>query len=245
MAVELSAKYGFVAPDDLTFEYLAGREFSPKGQAWDDGVRHWRSLGSDAGAVFDREVAIDCTSLRPQITWGTSPQHVTSVNERVPDPGDIADSSVREAMERALIYMDIHSGMALSSISIDAAYIGSCTNARLSDLRGAAQILKGRKVAQGVRAICVPGSTSVKRAAEAEGIDRIFIDAGFEWHESGCGICGGMSNPHFVGKRVVSTTNRNFENRQGRGAKTHLANPSTVAASAILGRIADPGHFVG
>jgi 3-isopropylmalate/(R)-2-methylmalate dehydratase large subunit len=240
MSIEFSCKYGFVPPDDATLEYLAGREFSPKGAAWDEAVSYWRTLPSDEGARFDREVTIDCDSLLPQVTWGTSPQQVTSIEGRVPDPSEAADSEARTLAERALGYMRLEPGAPLAGLPIDVAYIGSCTNARLSDLRAAARVLKGRKVKAGIQAVCVPGSTGVKRAAEAEGLDRVFKEAGFEWHESACGFCGHIGDDRFGGKRVVSTTNRNFEGRQGPKTRTHLASPATVAASAIAGRIADP-----
>jgi 3-isopropylmalate/(R)-2-methylmalate dehydratase large subunit len=242
MSIEFSCKYGFVPPDDATIEYLAGREFSPKGAAWDAAVSYWRTLPSDAGAAFDREVTIDCDSLLPQVTWGTSPQQVTSIEGRVPDPSEAADSEARTLAERALGYMRLEPGTPLAGLPIDVAYIGSCTNARLSDLRAAARVLKGRKVKEGIQAVCVPGSTGVKLAAEAEGLDRVFRDAGFEWHESACGFCGHIGDDRFGDKRVVSTTNRNFEGRQGPKTRTHLASPATVAASAIAGRIADPRH---
>ena len=232
MSIEFSAKYGFVPPDEATIEFLAGREFSPKGAAWDAAVAYWRTLPTDPGAAFDREVTIDCDTLGPQVTWGTSPQQVASIEDRVPQPHDAAD-------EKALGYMRLAPGTALRGIPIDVAYIGSCTNARLSDLRAAAAILKGRKVKAGVQAVCVPGSTPVKRAAEAEGLDRVFREAGFEWHESACGFCGHIGDNRFSDLRVVSTTNRNFEGRQGPKTRTHLASPATVAASAIAGCISD------
>jgi len=233
MSIEFSCKYGFVPPDDTTLEYLAGREFSPKGAAWDAAVRHWRTLPTDSGAAFDREVTIDCDTLIPQVTWGTSPQQVTSIEGAVPRPSDSND-------QKALGYMRLEPGTPLRGLPVDVAYIGSCTNARLSDLRAAAAVLKGRKVKAGLTAICVPGSTPVKRAAEAEGLDRIFKDAGFEWHESACGFCGHIGDDRFADLRVVSTTNRNFEGRQGPKTRTHLASPATVAASAIAGCISDP-----
>ena len=233
MSIEFQCKYGFVPPDDATIEYLAGREFSPRGAAWDEAIRYWRGLASDEEAPFDREVAIDCASLQPQVTWGTSPQQVTSIDGIVPRPSDAAD-------EKALGYMRLEPGTPLAGLEIDVAYIGSCTNARLSDLRAAAAILEGRKVKPGVQAVCVPGSTPVKRAAEAEGLDRIFKEAGFEWHESACGFCGHIGDDRFGDLRVISTTNRNFEGRQGPKTRTHLASPATVAASAIAGRISDP-----
>ena len=232
MSIEFSCKYGFVPPDDATLEFLANREFAPKGAQWDAAVEYWRSLPSDAGATFDREVNVDCDHLTPQVTWGTSPQQVTSIEGIVPRPSDAAD-------EKALGYMHLQPGTPLRGLPIDIAYIGSCTNARLSDLRAAAAVLRGRKVKAGVTAVCVPGSTPVKRAAEAEGLDRVFTDAGFEWHESACGFCGHIGDNRFADLRVVSTTNRNFEGRQGPKTRTHLASPATVAASAIAGCIAD------
>lgn len=239
MSIEFSCKYGFVPPDDATIEFLAGREFSPKGAAWDEAVRYWRTLPSDDGAAFDREVMVDCDRLEPQVTWGISPQQVTSIDGRVPDPSEAQDSEARTLAERALGYMALEPGRPLRGLPIDVAYIGSCTNARLSDLRAAAAVLKGRKVKPGVQAVCVPGSTPVKRAAEAEGLDRVFKEAGFEWHESACGFCGHIGDNRFANLRVVSTTNRNFEGRQGPKTRTHLASPATVAASAIEGCIAD------
>ncbi|MCC7272426.1 MAG: 3-isopropylmalate dehydratase large subunit [Alphaproteobacteria bacterium] len=239
MAIEFSAKYGFVPPDDTTIDYLHGREFSPKGKAWDQAVAYWRSLPSDPDAAFDREETIDCAQIRPHVTWGTSPQQVVAIDGMVPDPSTVTDPGARGLMERALDYVRLTPGTPIAGVPIDVAYIGSCTNARLSDLRVAAAILKGRKVAPGVEAICVPGSTAVKVAAEAEGIDRIFREAGFEWHESGCAMCGHMGNDRLADRRVVSTTNRNFEGRQGPRTRTHLASPATVAASAVAGAIAD------
>jgi 3-isopropylmalate/(R)-2-methylmalate dehydratase large subunit len=240
MSIEFSCKYGFVPPDEATIEYLAGREFSPKAATWDAAVAYWRTLRTDEGAAFDREVSIDCDRLQPQVTWGISPQQVTEIDGRVPDPSDAADSEARELAEKALSYMRLSPGTALTGIPVDVAYIGSCTNARLSDLRIAAAVLKGHKVKPGIQALCVPGSTPVKRAAEAEGLDRIFRDAGFEWHESACGFCGNIGDDRFADLRVISTTNRNFEGRQGPKTRTHLASPATVAASAIAGCIADP-----
>jgi 3-isopropylmalate/(R)-2-methylmalate dehydratase large subunit len=240
MSIEFSCKYGFVPPDEATIEYLAGREFSPKAATWDAAVAYWRTLRTDEGGAFDREVSIDCDRLQPQVTWGISPQQVTEIDGRVPDPSDAADSEARELAEKALSYMRLSPGTALTGIPVDVAYIGSCTNARLSDLRIAAAVLKGHKVKPGIQALCVPGSTPVKRAAEAEGLDRIFRGAGFEWHESACGFCGNIGDDRFADLRVISTTNRNFEGRQGPKTRTHLASPATVAASAIAGCIADP-----
>jgi 3-isopropylmalate/(R)-2-methylmalate dehydratase large subunit len=239
MAIEFQAKYGFVPPDESTYEYLAGREFAPTGAAWEQALRYWRALPTEAGAVFDKEVRLDCTQLRPQVTWGTSPQHVTSIDGRIPDPAEETDAEARVEARRALDYMRLEPGMPLEGLPIDVAYIGSCTNARLSDLRIAAAVVRGRKVKPGVQALCIPGSTPVKRAAEAEGLDRIFIDAGFEWHESACGFCGHIGDDRFANQRVISTTNRNFKGRQGPGTRTHLASPATVAASALAGHITD------
>ena len=240
MSIEFSAKYGFVPPDDVTIAYLKGREFSPTGDAWDAAEKHWRSLASDEGAVFDHEVTIDCDTLEPQVTWGINPQQVTSIGANVPDSSTAADGEARSLGDQALAYMRLSPGTPLEGLAIDAAYIGSCTNARLSDLRAAAEILKGKKIKPGIQAICVPGSTPVKHAAEAEGLDRIFIDAGFEWHESACGMCSNIGGNRFNDKRVISTTNRNFEGRQGVATRTHLASPATVAASALTGVITDP-----
>lgn len=244
MAVEFGAWTGVIAPDDATIEYVAGRPFAPTEKAWDAAVAAWRELASDSEAAFDREMAVDAGALGPQVTWGTSPQHVVATAEAVPDPGEAPDPEARIAMERALAYMDLEPGRRMTSIPVNAAFIGSCTNARLSDLRAAAAVLKGRKVASGVRALCVPGSSTVKRDAEREGLDRIFTDAGFEWRESGCSLCFFAGGEGFgPGARIISSTNRNFEGRQGPGTRTHLASPATVAASAVLGRIGDAGEL--
>ncbi len=239
MSIEFSCKYGFVAPDEKTFEYLKGAEFSPKGAAWEKATNYWRTLKTDDDAVFDKEITIDCDALEPQVTWGISPQQVGSIGATVPKPSQAVDKEANALGERALTYMRLHADEPIRGTPIDVAYIGSCTNARLTDLRAAAQILKGRKVKAGIQAICVPGSSPVKRAAEAEGIDKIFKDAGFEWHESACGFCGHIGDNRFADLRVISTTNRNFESRQGPKTRTHLASPATVAASAIMGCIAD------
>ena len=238
MATEFSAMTGMIAPDDKTFDYLAGRQFIPKGALWDRAVAQWRLLHSDPDAVFDREIDLDVSALAPMITWGTSPQHAVAVTAVVPTFE--ASGTPREAYDRALAYMDVRPGQRLADLSIGAAFIGSCTNSRISDLRRAAQILKGRKVAAGVRAICVPGSMSVKRQAEAEGLDAVFKAAGFEWRESGCSMCFYAGGESFGARqRVVSSTNRNFESRQGPETRTHIASPETVAASAVLGRLGD------
>lgn len=244
MSIEFSCKYGFVPPDEKTFAFLKDAEFSPKGKAWDQAVAYWRTLATDPGATFDKEVTIDCSALEPQVTWGISPQQVGKINAVIPSPAMADDQEARALGERALTYMQIEADAPIKGLPIDVAYIGSCTNARLSDLRVAASILKGKKVRSGVLAICVPGSTAVKRAAEAEGLDQIFIDAGFEWHESACGFCGHIGDNRFANLRVISTTNRNFESRQGPQTRTHLASPATVAASAIKGCIADAREFI-
>jgi len=239
MATEFSARYAFVAPDELTYAYLAGREFAPRGDAWDDALRYWRTLPGDPGATFDAEFVIDASTVAPQVTWGTSPQQVAAIDAQVPDAEQFDDPGARQLLARALDYQRLRPGTRLDSIPIDVAYIGSCTNARLSDLQAAAQVLAGHKVAPGVLAICVPGSTPVKRAAEALGLDQIFRDAGFEWLESGCAMCATGGADRLADKRVISTTNRNFEGRQGPRTRTHLASPATVAASALAGHIAD------
>ncbi|MDE1149963.1 MAG: 3-isopropylmalate dehydratase large subunit [Azospirillaceae bacterium] len=240
MAVEFAAWTGLCAPDDKTVAWLAGRPFAPKGADWDRAVVAWADLRSDADAVFDKEIELDCTEVAPVVTWGTSPQHAMAVTGQVPDPAADPDPNNREAQRRALAYMGLNPGDRLADLAIDAAFIGSCTNSRLSDLRTAAAIVKGRHVARGVRAIVVPGSMQVKAAAEAEGLDRVFLDAGFEWREAGCSMCFFAGGEHFgAGQRVITSTNRNFENRQGPGTRSHLASPASVAASAIAGRIAD------
>ncbi len=244
MAVEFAAWTGIVAPDEVVFRYLKGRAYAPTGAMWDHALSHWRTLKSDEHAVFDAELTLDCSTLQPQVTWGTSPQHVVAVGGVVPDPAVLADPTMRSSAEKALAYARLAPGTQLDSIPIEAAFIGSCTNSRLSDLRMAAQVLKGRHVASGVRAICVPGSTQVKLAAEAEGLDKIFLEAGFEWRESGCSLCFYASGDSFgQARRVISSTNRNFENRQGAGVCSHLASPATVAASAVAGYIADARRY--
>lgn len=245
MAVEFAAWTGLCAPDAKTIAWVEGRPFAPKGAAWAQALADWADLVSDADAVFDKEIVVDCASIAPTITWGTSPQHALPVTGTVPDPANATDANAAEAQRRALTYMGLEPGQALAGLPIDGAFIGSCTNSRLSDLRAAAAILKGRHVAPGVRAICVPGSGLVKAAAEAEGLHQIFLDAGFEWRESGCSMCFFAGGESFgKGERVVTSTNRNFENRQGPGTRSHLASPVTVAASAIAGRIADARALV-
>ena len=240
MTVEFGAWGGLVAPDEKTFKYVKGRPYAPNNEQWDAAINYWKTLTTDADAVFDKEINIDCLTIAPQVSWGTSPMHETGIDQIVPDPAQEKDPGKRVAMEKALEYMALEPGMPLTDIAIDAAFIGSCTNSRLSDLRAVASILKGKKVAEGVKAICVPGSGLVKQAAEKEGIDKIFLDAGFEWRESGCSMCFYAGGESFgFEERVVSSTNRNFENRQGPKTRTHLASPTTVAASAITGHLTD------
>jgi 3-isopropylmalate/(R)-2-methylmalate dehydratase large subunit len=237
--IEMGGRSGFVAPDDTTFAWLAGRPYAPKGAMWDRALATWRTLASDAAAAFDREVALDCSALEPQISWGTDPSQVVGISGRVPDPAAIDDGR-RSAAESACAYMGLTPGTPLAGLPIDRVFIGSCTNSRLPDLEVAAAIVRGRRVAPGVTAMVVPGSSSVKREAEAAGLDRVFRDAGFFWGESGCSMCaGGNGDRGAPGERCVSTTNRNFENRQGAKVRTHLASPATAAASALAGRIAD------
>jgi 3-isopropylmalate/(R)-2-methylmalate dehydratase large subunit len=240
LSVELGAKMGLIAPDETTFDYIRGRPYAPQGAMWEQAVAAWRTLGSDSDAVFDREVSIDVATIIPQITWGTSPEHVLGVDGRIPDPADIADPARRSAIEIALDYMGLKPGAPIAGTPVDWVFIGSCTNSRLSDLRAAAEVARGRKVAPGVRAWVVPGSETVKRDAVAEGLDRIFIDAGFEWREPGCSMClaaNGETVP--PGQRSVSTSNRNFIGRQGPRARTHLASPAMAVAAAVSGAIAD------
>ena len=240
LSIELGAKMGMVAPDEKTFEYLRGRPYAPEGEMWDQAVKAWRELPSDADASFDQEVLIDVTKIIPQVTWGISPEHVIGVDGRIPDPQAIGDPARRAAAEMALEYMGLRAGAPIAGTPVDWVFIGSCTNSRLSDLRAAAEVARGRRVAPGVRAWIVPGSETVKRDAIAEGLDRIFIDAGFEWREPGCSMCLAANGETVApGQRSVSTSNRNFVGRQGPRARTHLASPASAAAAAIAGAIAD------
>jgi 3-isopropylmalate/(R)-2-methylmalate dehydratase large subunit len=237
--IEMGGRSGFVAPDDKTFAWLHGRPYTPKGAMWDRALAYWRVLATDDDAAFDREVVLDCSTLEPQITWGTDPSQVVGISGRVPEPAAI-DASRRAAAESAFAYMGLQPGIALTGLPINRVFIGSCTNARLPDLEAAAAVVRGRRVADGVTALVVPGSSTVKREAEAAGLDRVFRDAGFFWGESGCSMCAGGNGDRGVpGERCVSTTNRNFENRQGPKVRTHLASPATAAASAIAGHITD------
>ena len=240
MAVEFSAFTGIVAPDQKTLDYVKGRPYAPTGADWDRFVASCENLRSDDDAEFDREIVIDAANIAPTITWGTSPQHAIPVNGALPELESASDDEDRAQMQSAMQYMGVEPGQQLIGLPIDGAFIGSCTNARLSDLRAAANILDGQKVADGIRAICTPGSQPIKLAAEEEGIDKIFLDAGFEWREPGCSLCFNAGGESFgPEERVVTSTNRNFRGRQGRKTRSHLASPASVAASAIAGRIAD------
>ena len=237
--IEMGGRSGFVAPDDATFAWLAGRPYAPQGAMWDRALEHWRTLVTDDDAPFDCEVTLDCGALEPQITWGTDPSQVVGISGRVPEPATL-DARRRPAAESAFTYMGLQPGMPLLGLPVNRVFIGSCTNSRLPDLELAAAVVRGRHVAKGVSAMVVPGSSTVKREAEAAGLDRVFREAGFFWGESGCSMCaGGNGDRGAPGERIVSTTNRNFENRQGPKTRTHLASPATAAASAIAGRIAD------
>ena len=240
LSIELGARMGMVAPDGKTFEFLRGRPYAPQGAMWDQAVEAWRKLGSDDGAAFDREVTIDVEKIIPQVTWGISPEQVVGVDGRIPDPRAIDDPARRAAVETALDYMGLQGGAPIAGTPIDWVFIGSCTNSRLSDLRAAADVVRGRRVAPNVHAWVVPGSENVKRAAVAEGLDKVFTDAGFEWREPGCSMCLAANGEVVApGQRSVSTSNRNFVGRQGPRARTHLASPASAAASAIAGAIAD------
>ena len=240
MSIEGGARAGMIAPDDITFQYMSGREFVPKGKEWEMQVERWRKLPSDEGARYDKSVTIDASSLRPMITFGTNPGMGMSVTDRIPDPANVADASERAALEKSLRYMGLEPGQPLIGKVVDVVFIGSCTNSRISDLRQAATIMKGRRVAPNVRALIVPGSQAVKNQAEFEGIDKVFKEAGAEWREPGCSMCIAMNGDQLEpGQYAVSTSNRNFEGRQGKGGRTFLASPLTAAAAAIAGAITD------
>ncbi len=240
MSIEAGARAGMIAPDDTTFEYLAGREFAPKGEAWERALARWRRLPSDEGARYDRSVTIDVSRLEPMVTYGTNPGMAVPISRPVPRPEELPDPARRAALEKALRYMGLEPGKPLLGHPVDVVFLGSCTNARLSDLRLAASLLKGRKVAPGVRMLVVPGSQGVRRQAEAEGLDRVFKEAGAEWRMAGCSMCIAMNGDRLEpGQYAVSTSNRNFEGRQGPGGRTFLASPLTAAAAAITGRITD------
>ena len=244
MSIEGGARAGLIAPDETTFKYIKGRPMAPQGENWDKAVAYWSSLPSDAGATYDEELVLDAADIVPQVTWGTSPQDVVPINGQVPDPADAQDENRRSAMERSLEYMGLEAGNNISDVKIDTVFIGSCTNGRIEDLRAAAKVAEGRQIADGIRAMIVPGSGLVKEQAEEEGLDKIFMDAGFDWREPGCSMCLAMNADKLaVGERSASTSNRNFEGRQGRGGRTHLVSPAMAAAAAIKGHLADVREF--
>ena len=245
MSIEAGARAGLIAPDQITFDYLEGRERAPQGDDWDAAVAYWRTLVTDDDAVFDNLVRIDASTLAPFVTWGTNPGQGVPLSAKVPSPSDFADESERSAAERALEYMGLTAGTPLKDIAVDTVFIGSCTNGRIEDLRAAAEVMRGRRVADGVQALVVPGSVRVRLAAEAEGLDKVFEAAGAEWRNAGCSMCLAMNADKVApGKRSASTSNRNFEGRQGPGSRTHLVSPQVAAATAVVGRLASPADLV-
>jgi 3-isopropylmalate/(R)-2-methylmalate dehydratase large subunit len=246
MSIEAGARVGLIAVDETTIEYLRGRPYAPRGALWDQAVDYWRTLQSDEGASFDRTVSFDAGRVQPMVTWGTSPEMVVSVDACVPDPAREASLLRRHGMERALEYMGLRPGTPIVEIALDKIFIGSCTNSRISDLRAAASIVRGRKIASTIRqALVVPGSNLVKRQAEAEGLDRVFVEAGFEWRAAGCSMCLGMNDDRLnSGERCASTSNRNFEGRQGSGGRTHLVSPPMAAAAAVAGHFSNVRQFL-
>jgi 3-isopropylmalate/(R)-2-methylmalate dehydratase large subunit len=244
MAIEAGARAGLIAPDDTTFAYVEGRPYAPQGEAFARATEYWRTLASDPGATYDRTVVLDAAGLAPMVSWGTSPEAVAPITGAVPNPDDTPDEAARGQMRRMLDYMGLVPGQALAELPVDVVFIGSCTNGRIEDIRAAAAIARGRHVAPGVRAMVVPGSGLVKAQAEREGLDRILLDAGFEWREPGCSMCLGMNPDKLTaGQRCASTSNRNFEGRQGPGGRTHLLSPAMAAAAAITGRLTDVREF--
>ena len=244
LTIEMGSRSGMIAPDDATFQWVAGRPYAPQGKMWERALAHWRTLPTDPDAIFDREISVDCDGLTPQITWGTDPGQVIDISGRIPSPSSL-DAGKRAQFEKSIAYMGLSPGEAIEGLSVQRVFIGSCTNARLTDLEVAANILRGRRIAPGVSALVVPGSKKVKRDAEAKGIDRIFKDAGFVWGESACSMCAGANGDRGEpGERVLSTTNRNFENRQGPGVRTHLVGAALAAAAAVTGRITDVRKLV-
>jgi 3-isopropylmalate/(R)-2-methylmalate dehydratase large subunit len=240
MSIEAGARAGLIAPDETTFAYVKGRPLAPSGERWHAALAYWKTLASDSDAVFDREVSLDAADIEPMVTWGTSPEHAVPIGAAVPDPGRIADGEKRESMAAALGYMDLEPGRPMREVPIDRVFIGSCTNGRLEDLRDAAAVIRRLGGSVRIPAMVSPGSTTVKRAAEAEGLDQVFRQAGFEWRESGCSMCVAMNGDLVApGQRCASTSNRNFEGRQGREARTHLVSPATAAATALRGHLAD------
>ena len=246
MSIEAGAKAGLIAPDDTTYAYLEGLPYAPTGQAWEAALEHWRSLRTDPGAEFDKEVVIDGATIVPHVSWGTNPGQVAPLDSVIPSPDDYTDPSARDAAVRALDYMGLEPGTPIKEIPVDTVFVGSCTNSRIEDLRAAAAVAEGRKVADGMRTLIVPGSGLVKAQAEAEGLDRIFTEAGFDWREPGCSMCLAMNPDKLeMGERCASTSNRNFEGRQGRGGRTHLVSPEVAAATAIAGHFASPDDLQG
>jgi len=244
MSIEAGARAGMISPDDTTFAFLEGRKYSPTGADWEGALDLWRSLATDPDAKFDHEITVDAAALRPAVTWGTNPAQSVSIDDVVPDPAGFATPALQQLAERALAYMDLKPGIAIRDIAVDTVFIGSCTNGRLEDLRQAADVVRGRKVHPRVRALVVPGSGRVKEAAEAEGLDKHFIDAGFEWRSAGCSMCLGMNGDILApGERSASTSNRNFEGRQGPGGRTHLVSPAVAAATAVAGHFSAPGDL--
>ncbi|MFI4982312.1 MAG: 3-isopropylmalate dehydratase large subunit, partial [Nevskiales bacterium] len=240
MTIEAGARAGLIAPDETTFAYCKGRDFSPKGEAWDQAVAYWRTLPSDPGALYDASVSLTTADIAPMVTWGTNPGAVVPITGAVPDPAGVADEGQRAQMQRMLEYMALTPGQKLEGVPIDVVFIGSCTNGRIEDIRAAAAVAKGRKVAAGVQALVVPGSGLVKRQAEQEGLDRVLLEAGFEWRDPCCSMCLGMNPDKLTrGQRCASTSNRNFEGRQGPGGRTHLVSPAMAAAAAVAGHLAD------
>jgi 3-isopropylmalate/(R)-2-methylmalate dehydratase large subunit len=244
MSIEAGARAGMIAPDETTFEYLRGRPHAPQGADWDAAVEYWRTLRTDDDAVFDAEIVLDAAAIEPFVTWGTNPGQGLPLSARVPDPGQIADASARTAAERALTYMDLAPGTPLRDIAVDTVFIGSCTNGRIEDLRAAASVVHGRRKADGVRVLVVPGSARVRLQAEAEGLDKVFVDFGAEWRNAGCSMCLGMNPDQLApGERSASTSNRNFEGRQGKGGRTHLVSPLVAAATAVRGTLSSPADL--
>jgi 3-isopropylmalate/(R)-2-methylmalate dehydratase large subunit len=244
MSIEWGAKAGMIAPDETTFAYLKGREHAPVGEAWDAAVEYWKTLVTDEGAEYDTEIVIDASAVSPFITWGTNPGQGAPLDSAVPDPEEFVEETDRNAARRALEYMDLAPGTPFRDVPVDVVFVGSCTNGRLEDLRAAADVLRGHRVHDDVRMMIVPGSFQVREAAEAEGLDKVFTDAGAEWRFAGCSMCLGM-NPDTLspGQRAASTSNRNFEGRQGKGGRTHLVSPQVAAATAVIGRLAAPADL--
>jgi 3-isopropylmalate/(R)-2-methylmalate dehydratase large subunit len=244
MSIEAGARAGLIAPDDTTFDWIKGRPYAPQGEAFEQAVAYWRTLPSDADAHYDKVVTLDAAKIAPMVTWGTNPEAVLPITGTVPDPSAVADEAIRAQMQRMVEYMGLTPGQKLEELKVDVVFIGSCTNGRIEDIRAAANVVRGRKVAAGVRALVVPGSGIVKQQAEEEGLDRVLTEAGFEWREAGCSMCLGMNPDKLTpGQRCASTSNRNFEGRQGPGGRTHLLSPTMAAAAAITGHLADVRQF--